>query len=77
MPRVKLSLFAGLRAYTQGAASLDVDIEPGESLRQVLQRLRVPVEQARIVFVNNRLAELSQSLYGGEQIGVFPAIGGG
>ena len=77
MARVKLKLYATLRGYIGGAASVDVDVTPGQTIRQLLEQLDVPVDQTRIIFVNNRAADLSQTLQGGEQIGVFPAIGGG
>lgn len=77
MARVKLKLYATLRRYIGGAASVDVDVTPGETIRQVLQRLGVPTDQMRILFVNNRAADLAQPLQGGEQIAIFPAIGGG
>jgi hypothetical protein len=43
----------------------------------VLKGLGVPPDQTRIIFVNSRAADLSQVLQGGEQLGIFPAIGGG
>ncbi len=77
MPQVKLRLYATLRVHAGGTPSMDVDIEPGQTVRQVLQRLGVPPEQARIIFVDHRAGSLSQPLQGGEHVGVFPAIGGG
>jgi molybdopterin synthase sulfur carrier subunit len=77
MPRVKLSLYAALRAYIGGKPSVDLEIEPGETVGQLLDRLGVPRRETRILFVNGRAASLSDKLAGGEQIGVFPAIGGG
>lgn len=77
MPSIKLNLYATLRSYVNGASSLDVEVQSGQTIQQVLDKLGVPAEQTRIVFVNNRAATLAQSLEGGEQIGIFPAIGGG
>ncbi len=77
MAEVQVNLYATLRQYIGGAASKKVEIEPGQTVEQVLQRLRIPVEQTRILFVNNRSSTLAQRLEGGEQLGVFPAIGGG
>ena len=77
MPQITLNLYATLRACVGGSASVEVDIEPGQTVQEVLQRLRVPTDQTRIIFVNHRAASLSRSLQGGEQVGVFPAIGGG
>ena len=56
---------------------MEVAIEPGQTVADVLDRLKVPLEQTRIIFINNRLAECSRPLSGGEHVGVFPAIGGG
>jgi molybdopterin converting factor small subunit len=77
MAQVKINLYATLRAYVGGAAAIDVDIEPGQTIRQVLDQAGVPSDKTRIIFVNNRAAGLDQALQGGEQVGVFPAIGGG
>ncbi len=77
MPRVKLNVYAGLRAYLGGRASIEVELRPGETLGEVLDRLGVPRAQTRILFVNNRHATLDQPLEPGDHVGVFPAIGGG
>ncbi len=77
MPRVKLNAYATLRAYLGGAASVDTEIESVETVESLLKRVGIPPDQTRIIFVNNRPANLSDRLEGGEQIGVFPAIGGG
>jgi molybdopterin converting factor small subunit len=77
MPQVKVGLYAGLRQYVAGAPSLDVEISPGQTVAQVLQALGVPREKAHIVFVNSRAAGMDYPLQGGEQVSVFPAVGGG
>ncbi len=77
MPQVKVNLYATLRKYIGGAPSVQVDVDPGQTVGQVLVGLGVPADQTRIIFVNNRAADLSHVLQGGEQLGVFPAIGGG
>ena len=75
--RVRVNLYAVLRQYIGGAPSIEVEIEPGQTIQQVLSQLGVPPEQTRIIFLNNRAAGLSHPLQGGEQLAVFPAIGGG
>jgi molybdopterin converting factor small subunit len=77
MPQVKVNVYATLRRHIGGAASVQVEIEPGQTVEQVLGGLGVPVDQTRIIFVDNRAAGLSHVLQGGEKLGVFPAIGGG
>ncbi len=77
MPQVKINLYATLREHIGGAPSIELEIEPGQTVEQVLERLGVPTGRTRIIFVNNRAAGLSKVLQGGETLGVFPAIGGG
>jgi len=77
MARVKVSLFAALRVSIGGKPSVELEIEPGETVGDVLDRLGVPADQTRIIFVNSRHAGLADPLQGGEQVAVFPAIGGG
>ncbi|MFH1268254.1 MAG: MoaD/ThiS family protein [Planctomycetota bacterium] len=77
MAQVKVNLYATLRSYVGGIPSVEVDVEPGETVEQVLHRLGVPPDQTRILFVNNRAATLSQPVEDGDRLGVFPAIGGG
>ena len=77
MARVKVNLYATLRRYVDGRPSVDLDIRPGQTVEEVLGQLGVPCDQTRIIFVNHRAAELTQPLQNGDQLGVFPAIGGG
>jgi len=77
MARVVVKLYASLRRYVGGVPSVEVDVEPGQTIADVLRQLDVPADQARIIFVNHRAGNLSQPLTGGERIGIFPAIGGG
>ncbi len=77
MPQVQVSLYAILRQYIGGAPSIDVEIDPGQTVEQVLVQLGVPLDQTRIIFLDNRPADLSAVLHGGEQLNVFPAVGGG
>jgi sulfur carrier protein ThiS len=77
MAHVQINVYASLRSYVGGAPSLTVEIEPGQTVQQLLEELGIPPEETRILFVNNRAAGLDQPLQGGERVGVFPAIGGG
>ena len=77
MPAVRVNLYAGFRHRVGGQSSLDVSIEAGQTIEQLLEQLGVPLEKTRIIFCNNRLVDRTQKLEGGETIGVFPAVGGG
>ena len=77
MPQVTANFYAMLRQHAGGAPSVDVTIEPGQTVEQLLQQLEIPVEQTRIIFCNNRHVDPSHRLLGGETVGIFPAVGGG
>ncbi len=77
MAEVQLKLYAMLRQHIGGAPSIYVEVEQGQTVEQVLIGLGVPPDQTRIIFIDNRPADLSATLTGGEQINVFPAVGGG
>jgi len=77
MPKIQVNLYAMLRKYSDGKPSVEVEIEPGQTVQQVLEQIGVPPEQTRIIFINNRAASLASVLQGDEQVGIFSAIGGG
>lgn len=77
MAPVTVHLYASLRRHIGGAPSVEIDVEPGQTVAEVLDRLGVPTDQTRIIFVNHRAADLSTVLQGDEQLRAFPAIGGG
>lgn len=77
MACVTVNLYAGLREFIDGAPSINVELEPGTTIGQVIERLGVPVEKTRIIFLNNRAAQLTSPIEPGDQLSIFPAIGGG
>ncbi|WP_291327411.1 MoaD/ThiS family protein [Desulfovibrio sp. UCD-KL4C] len=52
-------------------------ITAGETVRDVLRRVGIPLDEVKIVFVNGRSSDLEVQLAGGDRVGVFPAVGGG
>ncbi len=77
MPEVRVNLYTTLRQFVGGKPSVDVDVEPGQTIGQVLDELGVPTDQTRVIFLDSRAAGLQSTLQGGERVDVFPAIGGG
>lgn len=77
MPRVRVNVYAALRQYVGGLATLESPVEPGMDVAALLTSLGMPREKVHIVFVDRRAADLTRQLHGGEVIGVFPAVGGG
>ena len=77
MPTIVVKTYANLRKYTDGAPSVELDIEPGTTIQGVLERLRVPPGEARIIFINGRSVSLDCAVQDGEKVELFSAIGGG
>lgn len=77
---VQVKLYASLRRYhPEGAAgeALDVELNQDASLRELVERLEIPVEETKVAFVNGRVQEMDWKLKPGDQVGIFPPIGGG
>ncbi len=77
MPVVRVNLYAKFRQQVGGKPSIDVPVQAGQTVEQLLVELGVPLAETRIIFCDNRLVDRAHALEGGETIGVFPAIGGG
>ena len=77
MKKISIKLYASLRKHADGAGSIEVEIEPGDTIEQILQRRGFPTDPVRVTLVNGRAAGLHDSLQGDEQVELFPAIGGG
>lgn len=74
---VEVTLYATLRRYAGGRGTIDVPVEPGATVADVLDWLEIPAEQTRIIFVEHRAATPAAPVRPGEHLGIFPAIGGG
>ena len=77
MHKVQVYVYADLRQFTGGAAAVDVAVEPGQTIATLLERLGIPRERTKIVFVNSRAVDPDRALEGGERVDLFSAIGGG
>ena len=79
MTKVKVKLFAGLRGLLPdqrlGEASL-IELPEGARVRDLVRRLSLP--EARLIFVNGIFRACEEHLLNdGDEIGVFPLLGGG
>jgi len=78
MPSAEVRLYANLSRYGPGGESnFSVEIQEGDTVGRLLERLSVPPSAARIIFVDSLQRPLEHPLSGGEKIGIFPAIAGG
>ncbi|NDV28776.1 MoaD/ThiS family protein [Desulfovibrio sp. JC010] len=52
-------------------------ISEGETVTDVLERVGIPLDEVKIVFINGVSSEFDAELKDGDRVGVFPAVGGG
>ena len=73
---VQVKLFATLARYAPPNAE-DYPLKKGTTIRDLLQQLEIPENEAKLIFINGIRKTLTEKLMGGERIGIFPPVGGG
>lgn len=73
---ITLKLFATLGKFTPDSAD-NYPVEPGTSVHDLVARLGIPEEKAKLIFIDGVKGELDSTFKGGERIGIFPPVGGG
>jgi len=71
----------GIKArYPQGIRAgypLEVEVPDGSILADLVDSLTLPREKIRVAFVNGRAQKLDYRLVPGDEVGIFPPVGGG
>ncbi len=77
--RVRVKLYASLQRFTNVAAGtpIDLDLPDGSTVAALLERLQIPSDEVRIAFVNGSTRTDTWPLQPGDEVGVFPPVGGG
>ncbi len=78
--QVQVRLYASLsRYYGNVAAGVPFVIELPESatIVDLVNRLKLPPEEVKVFFVGGRARPLDWLLKPGDEVGIFPLIGGG
>ena len=63
----------GLRAGSR----LEVELPEGSSLADLVNYLALPKEEVKVSFVNAKAQDMDYRLETGDEVGIFPPIGGG
>jgi len=74
--RIKPKRYATLQTLLPPEGE-DYPISPGISVQELLSQLNLPVDKAKLIFIDGRRADLLSKLNGGERVGIFPPVGGG
>jgi len=79
--RVTVKLFATLKEYApvQGLSGTPFDLEVPDTatLGDIIEILKLPVEEVKIPFVNGIVKSFDWKLNPGDDLGIFPPVGGG
>lgn len=78
--RVSVKLHGLLRPYHPGpnrSSLLEVELADRATPADVIAALKLPPEQARLIFVNDTQAQTTQELCEGDRIGLFSVVVGG
>ena len=73
---ITIKLFASLKRFLP-ASSENYPIEPGITVKKLLEELCVPRDEVKLIFIDGVKHDLGAILNGGERVGIFPAVGGG
>ena len=76
--RAYANLAQQIYTYGQRAGStVELELPEGKSIADLLQALKLPIHQTKIVFVNGRSRDFDYKLSDGDHVGIFPPLGGG
>lgn len=75
-------LFAGLRCENRelpcyGQTDFKIDIATEMTLEEFLRHLDIPLDLAKIILVNGLFKPMEHILQNGDELAVFPPVGGG
>ena len=73
---IQIRLYANLNRFTPADAE-NYALDKGSTVAELLDKLQIPQDKVRLIFINNLKGELNSVLEGGERVGIFPPIGGG
>lgn len=54
-----------------------MDFAEGTTVEEIIRSLAVPLDEVGVTMINSRHCELAQVPKEGDQVAIFPAIGGG
>lgn len=78
--RVLVKLYASLRRYApsgSAGSSFEFELPEGATLEDLMRALNIPLEEARIAFVNGLTQSMDYVLKADDEVGLFPPIAGG
>ena len=78
--RILVKLFASLSRFSPGelpGAPFELNLPEAATVKALTDRLGIPSEETKISFVNGLIRDPDWILQQGDEVGIFPPIGGG
>ena len=80
MITVHTKLFASLRLYRPGlelGEAFPIELPEGATVGDLTREIGLPDSEVKLVFVNALFREPAHELADGDEVGIFPPVGGG
>lgn len=80
MTTVHVKLFATLRRHYPHLGlgeAMPVELPDGATVGQLIEHLRLPAKEVKVVFANGVVRGKEYTFSDGDEVGVFPPVGGG
>jgi len=78
--KIEVNLYATLKRYMKnetGEKSSAIDVEDGTCVKDIIQKVKIPVDSVKLIFINGVHAKVDTTLKDGDRLGLFPPVGGG
>jgi molybdopterin converting factor small subunit len=78
--QVNVKLFASLQRYKPDVSAgeiFTVELPEGSTLADLVERLEIRANEVKVMFVNGRARAEMYRLQDGDEVGIFPPVGGG
>lgn len=78
--KIKVRLFANLRDYVPQAkigTTLEVELNDSHLVKDLVNHFQLPPDLVKLVYVNGIYQEMDFQLHEGDEVGIFPPVGGG
>jgi molybdopterin synthase sulfur carrier subunit len=77
---VRVRLYATLCRYIPGLSAgttAKIDLADNATISDLVDSLELPAGQVKVIFVNGRIRAPDWTLKSGDEVGIFPPVGGG
>ncbi len=78
--KIEVNLYATLKRYIKNeteSKSSAIDVEEGTCVKDIIQKLKIPADSVKLIFINGVHAKVDTTLKDGDRLGLFPPVGGG